>query len=47
VNVKLRLLPGLVFLAVMNGAVYPVPAEGDRVAKNFKFASGDIPSAMM
>ena len=38
---KLRLLPGLAFLAVMNGAVYPVPTEGDWVAKNFKFANGE------
>ena len=38
---KLPFLPGLVFLAVMNGAVYPAPTEGDWVAKNFKFASGE------
>ena len=40
-NVQLRLLLGLVFLAVLNGAVYPAPTEGDWIAKNFKFASGE------
>jgi homoserine O-acetyltransferase len=40
--VKLQFLLGLVFLAVTNGAVYPAPTEGDWVAKNFKFASGEI-----
>lgn len=38
---KLGYVPGLVFLAVMRVAVYPVPAEGDWIAKNFKFTTGE------
>ena len=38
---KLGYVSGLVFLAVMRTAVYPAPAEGDWIAKNFTFTTGE------
>ncbi len=32
---------GLVFVAMMRAAVYPAPIEGDWIAKNFKFTTGE------
>ena len=37
---KLEWMLGFLFLPAMHAAVYPVPTEGDWIAKNFKFASG-------
>ncbi len=39
---KRALLLWLMVLTVMNGAVYPVPADGDWIAKNFRFTSGEV-----
>src|SRR6202035_2886364 len=41
VTVKLSYMLGLVFVAMMRAAVYPVPSEGDWIAKNFKFTTGE------
>jgi homoserine O-acetyltransferase len=38
---KLNWMLGFLFLAVMHAAVYPVPSEGDWIAKNFKFTTGE------
>jgi len=38
---KLTHMLGLVFVAVMRAAVYPAPTEGDWIAKNFKFTTGE------
>ncbi|HYR86700.1 MAG TPA: alpha/beta fold hydrolase [Terriglobia bacterium] len=43
---KLGYVLGLVFLVVMRGAVYPVPAEGDWIGKNFKFSTGETLSEL-
>ena len=41
VTVKLSYILGLTFLTVMRAAVYPAPTEGEWIAKNFKFATGE------
>jgi homoserine O-acetyltransferase len=41
VTVKPSYIAGLVFVAVMRAAVYPAPTEGDWIAKNFKFTTGE------
>ncbi len=38
---KLSYMLGLVFVAAMRAAVYPAPTEGDWIAKNFKFTTGE------
>ena len=38
---RLSYMLGLVFVAVMRAAVYPAPIEGDWIAKNFKFTTGE------
>ena len=38
---KLSSMLGLVFMTVMRAAVYPAPTEGDWIAKNFKFSTGE------